>query len=153
MRITSLVKQLISKYQKRAEVNVHKRYMRLLLNSLPEKRYFTPEQKKEIIDYYKRLTGQIVNLDSHQYFYSRTGIYSKEYVPTYLYHVDLIGRANMMPYRDALADKNMCDVLLPDVKHPKTYLKNQNGYFYIENEPVSKEEAIKKCQNLHNMII
>lgn len=153
MRLASLIGRVIELYKKRSEEKVHKRYMKRILGSLPEKKQFTKSQKKEIIDYYKELIGKRVNLDSHQYFYSRTGLYSKEYVPTYLYHVDLIGRANMMPYRDALADKNMCDVLLPDIKHPKTYLKNQNGYYYIEGNPVSKDDAIKLCQNLHNMLI
>ena len=152
MKLT-FFKKAIACYQKKSEEKVHKKYMKRLLNSLPEKKELTTSQKHEILDFYKRLTGKTIILDSHQYFYSRTGLYSKEYVPTYLYHVDLIGRANMMPYRDALADKNMCDILLPDIKHPKTILKNQNGYYYMNNEPVSKEEAIIRCQNLHDMII
>ena len=47
----------------------------------------------------------------------------------------------------------MIDVLLPNVKHPHTILKRINGYFYFENKPVSKQEAIKLCQNLHHAII
>ena len=59
----------------------------------------------------------------------------------------------MVPYRNAYADKNMCDILLPNVKHPHTILKRMNGYFYFENKPVSKQEAISLCQNITHAII
>ena len=59
----------------------------------------------------------------------------------------------MVPYRDAYADKNMVDVLLSNVKHPHTILKRMNGYFYYENKPVSKQEAIDLCQTVSNAII
>ena len=58
-----------------------------------------------------------------------------------------------MSYRDAYADKNMVDILLPNVKHPHTILKRMNGYFYFENKPVSKQEAISLCQNISHAII
>jgi hypothetical protein len=122
-------------------------------NKLSEKKKLTKEQKKEIQDFYKSIIGKKVTLYSHEYFYSRTGIYSKEYVPKSLYHVDLQPKANMVPYRDAYADKNMIDVLLPNVKHPHTILKRMNGYFYYEGEPVSKQEAINLCQNISYAII
>ena len=122
-------------------------------NKLSEKKKLTKEQKKEIQDFYKSIIGKKVTLYSHEYFYSRTGIYSKEYIPKSLYHVDLQPKANMVPYRDAYADKNMIDVLLPNVKHPHTILKRMNGYFYYEGEPVSKQEAISLCQNISYAII
>lgn len=120
---------------------------------LSNKRKLTKEQKKEIQEFYKSILGKKISLYSHEYFYSRTGIYSKEYVPKSLHEVELIPKANMMPYRDAYADKNMVDVLLPNVKHPHTILKRINGYFYFESKPVSKQEAISLCQNLHHAII
>ena len=121
--------------------------------NLSDKKKLTKEQKKEIQDFYKGIIGKKVTLYSHEYFYSRTGIYSKEYVPKSLYHVELQPKANMVPYRNAYADKNMCDILLPNVKHPHTILKRMNGYFYFENKPVSKQEAISLCQNITHAII
>jgi hypothetical protein len=120
---------------------------------LSDKKKLTKEQKKEIQSFYKSIIGKKVNLASHEYFYSRNSFYSKEYVPKSLHEVELIPKANMMPYRNAYADKNMVDVLLPDVKHPHTILKRINGYFYFENKPVSKQEAVSLCQNMHNAII
>ena len=148
-----ILRKLIDQYHKYKTGQIQERYIKKSLNGLKNKKILTKDQKREIQDYYKGLIGKKISLTCHQYFYSRSGVYSKKYVPTYLYHTDIIGKANMMPYRDALADKNMCDILLPDVKHPKTILKNRNGYYYWDGEPVTKEEAISRCQNIHNMLI
>lgn len=120
---------------------------------LSNKKKLTKAQKDEIQGFYKNIIGKKITLYSHEYFYSRTGFYSKEYVPKSLHEVEMIPKANMMPYRDAYADKNMVDVLLPNVKHPHTILKRINGYFYFENKPVSKQEAVRLCQNTNFAII
>lgn len=123
------------------------------MKGLKVKKKLTKEQKKEIEDFYISMIGEKVPLSSHEYFYSRTGVYSKEYVPKGLYTVELLPKANKVSYRDAYADKNMVDIYLPNVKHPHTVLKRMNGYYYYEGEPVSEEEAIKKCSNLQDCII
>lgn len=122
-------------------------------NHLSDKKKLTKEQKKEIQEFYKSIIGREITLYSHQYFYSRTGVFSKEYVPKSFYEAELVPRANKLSYRDAYADKNMTDVFLPNVKHPHTILKRINGYFYFENKPVSKQEAVGLCQNLSFAII
>ena len=118
-----------------------------------EKKKLTPEQKKEIRQFYKRLTGERVSTIWHQYFYSRTGVYAKEYLPTSLYRVELMDRANIDSYRDAYVDKNMLDTYLPNVKHPHAFLKNMNGYFYMDGEAVSRDTAIQRLQNLDGALI
>lgn len=122
-------------------------------NQLSDKKKLTKEQKREIQDFYKSLIGEKISLNSHEYFYSRTGVYSKEYVPKGLYTMELLPRANKLSYRKTYADKNMIDVYLPDVKHPHTILKRMNGYFYYEKKPVSKQEAISLCQNISHALI
>ena len=123
------------------------------MKGLKDKKKLTKEQKKEIQDFYVSMIGKKVSLSSHEYFYSRTGIYSKEYVPKGLYTVELLPKANKTSYRDAYADKNMIDVFLPNVKHPHTLLKRMNGYYYFEGDPVAEEDAILKCSNLQDCII
>ena len=151
--ITKPFDRFIHKIQK----NRYRRYYvskaKQNFKDLPEKKYLTKEQKKEIRAFYKRLTGERVPLIWHQYFYSRTGVYSKEYLPTSLYRMQLMDKANMDPYRDAYVDKNMIDTYLPNVRHPQSYLKRINGYFYIEGEPVSRQEAIGRLGNLDGAII
>lgn len=122
-------------------------------SSLETIRHLSKDQKKEIQDFYKELIGKKVPLYSHQYFYSRTGVFSKEYVPTNIYHCDLLGKANMYPYAIAYGDKNICDMLFPNENLAHTILKNINGYFYLEGEPVSREKAVAFCQNIDDVMI
>lgn len=153
MVIKKWLKRLFSMREKRLLSNYYKRKLTRSLKELPEHRKLSRTQKKEIQDFYKGMIGRKVSLYSHEYFYSRTGVYSKEYIPTNLYHVELHPKANVYSYRNAYADKNMIDTFLPDAKHPHTYLKNMNGYFYWENQPVTREEAIEKCYNLKDVLI
>ena len=113
----------------------------------------TRAQEKEIRAYFKERTGQKIPLLWHRYFYARNGIYSKEYLPTSLYRVSLLYRANRHGYRDAYADKNLAAKYLPGVAHPETVIKNINGYYYAEDKPISREEAIERCRDLADCLI
>ncbi|MBR3412758.1 MAG: hypothetical protein IKG81_08715 [Bacteroidales bacterium] len=147
------IEKRLQKIQKKRIVKTHVRKVKRNFDRLPEKKELTKDQKKEIRAFYKRLTGEKVPLIWHQYFYSRNGIYAKEYLPTSLYRMQLMDRVNNGQYREAYVDKNMLDVLLPNVKHPHVYLKNMNGYFYMEGEPVSREAVIERLKNLDGAII
>lgn len=156
----ALAKRLVQPFEKCIHKIQKSRYRKYYVNQakrnfkdLPEKKYLTKEQKREIRAFYKNLTGERVPIIWHQYFYSRTGVYSKRYLPTSLYRMQLMDKANMDPYREAYVDKNMIDVYLPNVKHPRTFLKNMNGYFYMDDEPVSRETAIERLQQLDGAII
>lgn len=113
----------------------------------------TKEQEKEIQDYWQGLVGYKVPTDWHRYFYARTGLFSVKYIPTSLYRLELTGRLNQLPWCVPFSDKNLNDILLPDMKQPHTHLKNRNGYFYVENKAVSLDEAAEKCADLGDVII
>ena len=120
---------------------------------IKEWKKLTREQKKEVQDFYKSMIGRKISLKCHDYFYSRTGFFTKEYVPANFYHCELIPRANIHSASGVLGDKNMCDLLFPGENIVHSILKNMNGYYYFEGNPVSKEEAIDLCQNMENVII
>ena len=123
------------------------------LKALKTRRHLTKEQEQEIVSYYKRLTGKTISTLDHEYFYSRTGVYSKDYIPMAFFHTEILGRLNRIDMYNAYSDKNLDDVLLTKVKHPHYYLKNVNGYFYFEGRPVSEADAVKLCANLNDVII
>ena len=133
---------------KKWEVRITKNF-----KDLDTHRKLTKEQKKEVQDFYISMIGRKVPLYCHEYFYSRTGVFTKEYVPNNLYHVELVPRANNHRLQAAYGDKNMCDYLFPGENIVHSILKNMNGYFYFEGKPVSEEEAISLCQNLDRVII
>jgi hypothetical protein len=122
-------------------------------NKLPVKCELTPEQEKEIKDYFYNLLGESdVPTIWHKFCYSRNGIYSKEYLPMTITR-KLINWANKTDYRNAYADKNMLDVVLPNAPHPEIIMKNMNGYYYFNGKPVNRQEAIELCNNLGRVII
>lgn len=135
------------------ELNYFKKKITKNFKDLEVHRKLTNEQKKEVQDFYKSMIGREVDLYSHEYFYSRTGVFTKEYVPTNLYHCEILPRANMHPYNDAYGDKNMCDILFPKDKVAYNVLKNMNGYYYLEGKPVSEAEALSFCQNIDDVVI
>lgn len=153
MGIKEIIHNIRLKRRKRKVGNRYKRDITKHFKDLKTRRSLTSEQKREIQDFFKGLIGRKVSLYCHEYFYSRTGVYSKEYIPTDLYNVELLGRANMLPYNPVFKDKNFTDVFLKGVRQPHTILKNINGYYYYEGEAVSREEAISRCQNMENVLI
>lgn len=139
--------------KRRMELDYFKKKITKNNKDLVEHRKLTPAQKQEVQEFYKSMIGREVDLYSHEYFYSRTGVFTKEYVPTNLYHCEILPRANMHPFGEAYGDKNMIDILFPAEKVAHTILKNMNGYFYVEGKPVSEAEALAFCHNIDDVII
>ena len=152
-RILRLLKKLVKRLEYRQEYQKRKKVMTSNYAKLSHKRKLTKEQKKEIQDYYQRLIGHKVPLFSHEYFYSRTGVFNKEYVPTTLYHCDIIRKANYFPIMRAYTDKNLQDILLEKENTVQVILKNINGYYYYKGNPVSEEEAFSLCENIDRAVI
>ena len=110
-------------------------------------------QKSEIQQFYQKLAGQKVPTYWHEYFYSRNGQFSVRYIPTSLYHTDVIYRLNTFQLRHAYVDKGIYDIYFPDVNRPSTVIKNMNGYFYDSRKSISRAEALERCQNLGRVVI
>lgn len=138
---------------RRKELNFYKKKITKNFKDLEVHRKLSDKQKKEVQEFYKSMIGREIDLYSHEYFYSRTGVFTKEYVPTNLYHSEILPRANMHPFNDAYGDKNLCDILFPKEKVAHTVLKNMNGYFYLEGKPISEVEALAFCQNIDDVVI
>ena len=117
-----------------------------------EVRHLSIGQKKDILDFYEKLIGKKVPTYWHEYFYSRNEFFSVKYIPTCLYHSDVIYKLNNYKLRHAYVDKSIYDVYFPDVLRPKTFVKNINGYYYDDSKPICREEAIKRCQNLKGAV-
>ena len=149
-----VVESIRKKYRHDEHVRYAQNRTMKSFKQVKEKRKLTKDQAKEVRSFYKQLTGKDVPLIYHEYFYSRTGVYSKEYMPVGLFEADLIGRANQWKrLSPAYSDKNMDELYLPHILHPVTILKNYNGYYYYKNKPVSKDEAVSLCCNIENAII
>ena len=147
-----MFRRIINKYRKWREMKKWKVRITKNFKDLEHRRQLTKAQKKEVQDFYMDLIGKKVPLYCHEYFYSRTGHFTKEYVPNNIYHCELVPKANVHRVQSAFGDKNMCDFLFPGENIVHSILKNMNGYYYYEGKPVSEEEAISLCQNMEKVI-
>lgn len=147
------INKIVCRFLKSREMRRRKLKITSQFKYLKVRRRLSKEQKKEVLDYYKGLVGRRVSLHCHEYFYSRTGVYNKEYVPANFYHCELVPRANIHSLGSALGDKNMCDFLFPGENVVHSILKRINGYYYYEGVPISPEEAMSSFQNVDNVII
>ena len=127
--------------------------MRKKYKELSSKYRLDSKQQKSIQSYYKKLCGHKVPLIWHEYMFARTGKFDVRYIPSSLYRIELIGRMNIWNRVGLFSDKYLSDILLVDVKQPKTILKNINGYYYSAGKAISIDEAAKICNNLNNVII
>ena len=148
-----MLRRILRSIKKRIELRKWRVRITRNFKDLEHHRKLTKEQKKEVQDFYVSMIGRKIPLYCHEYFYSRTGVFTKEYIPNNLYHVDLVPRANVHWLQGALGDKNMCDFLFPGENIAHSILKNMNGYYYFEGNPVSEEDAIALCSNLDSVII
>lgn len=148
-----MFKRLSNKIKKRQALKWWEVRTTKTFKDLKHHRKLSKEQKKEVDDFYISMIGRKVPLYCHEYFYSRTGYFTKEYIPNGFYNCELIPRANIHKLKGPLSDKNMCDFLFPGENIAHSILKNMNGYYYYEGRPVSEEEAISLCQNMEKVII
>lgn len=135
------------KYEKSLENSFKKNSLALIKTNL------THQQEKEIQDFYVKHYGSKIDLSYHAYYYARNGVFSPKYVPSSIYKARIAGRMNDFRQKDAYVDKNQFDLLFPQINHPKAIMKCINGYFYHDNQPISKKEAIQLCGNVVNAII
>ena len=114
--------------KKKRELRKYKEKITKNFKDLKHLRKLTKEQEKEVQDFYQGMIGQKIPLYSHVYFYSRTGVFNKAYVPTNIYACEILPKANDHSLLKAYGDKNMCDLLFPNKNIAHTILKNMNGF-------------------------
>ena len=141
------------KIQRDRYMEPYRRAVNANYRKLTNKVELSKEQKQEILDYWEPLVGYKIPLEWHRYFYARTGVFSPKYIPTGIYRLEITGRLNQLSFCYPYSDKNMLDVLLPDVNQSHIYMKNRNGYYFFDNKPVSMETALEQCSNLGDVII
>ena len=147
--ILTIIIRSLGKSEDRMMIKIVRKNYKKLKN----RELLTDGQISEIQSFYEGLVGHKVPTEWHQYFYSRTGVFSKRYVPSSEYKHHLIGRLNVYPLHLAYNDKNITDITLAHTHQPKIFLKNMGGYFYSDGEPISREDALQRCKDLGEVII
>lgn len=113
-------------------------------------RRLTQEQKQQVYE----LWGRGVDVTTHELIYSATGKFMPEYCPlTHFREViePVINNQEMVP---AWGDKNLFEKMFPDVKFPKTIVRNINGMYYDQSyNLINIETAIELAKTLDKSII
>lgn len=88
------------------------------------------QQKKEVKNYYKNLTGKSVSTRTHQLLYSATGVFDVKYLPFEIYE-DILDCLSPRPYMLCLDDKNLYRYILKDFTIPQRVVECCNGVYYL----------------------
>src|SRR5690554_2404598 len=99
----------------------------------------TNGQKQEIRTFYARFGLHNMSSFWHQFYYSCNNQFSVEYVPEDLFYMKMEPSLNRFSHVDAMADKNLLNILFPKVEQPQTLFNNINGFYYYNDELVTKE--------------
>lgn len=152
-KVVDVMQNQLMRFKAKEADRKYQNKIRASYTKLTKKKPLSKEQCKEIQDFYVSTIGHTVPIDWHQYFYSRTGVFSKKYIPTSEYKNNIIGRLNIYPFHLAYNDKNMTEVTLPHTPQPRIIVKNMSGYYYSGGKAITREEAIDVSRNLGEVII
>ena len=121
------------------------------LKTLGGKALDTDELKK-IKKYYSSYNFNDVKTYWHQFYKKINGSFHKEYIPEDLFYSTIEPALNRSELLPALADKNLHGKLFEGAKRPKTIIRNVNGYYLKDNRIISKEQAVKICQQHERLV-
>ena len=118
--------------------------------NLPE---LSHDQIKEAKAFYKSNGYILKNTYWHKYYTGINGRFHKEYMPYDIFNAIINPRLNQTRQWPALLDKNLSYNLFKEFRQPKCVIQNINGFYFINNDLVEIEEAIKACENLRTKLI
>jgi hypothetical protein len=154
------LKKLLTKhiifFQKRIEELYHKRTSRQYMKSLIRKRNLpklTIEEVRQAKSYYKSKGYILKNTHWHRYYKSINGEFHKDYVPYDVFLSKIGPRLNQKTQWPALLDKNMLYTIFKDFEQPKHVVQNINGFYYVNDQIVDLNDAIKAFSSNGNHFI
>lgn len=107
-------------------------------------RDLTDEELEQIEEFWKPYEFVYeVDPKVHRFYANTTGIFDPRFIPEDMQKY-LLSRYFMdQDYIEAFKDKNYTEILLPDIKHPKTLVHKINGAFRDENyKAITLDEAV-----------
>lgn len=140
------------KWMKKVEFQHNKRLVPMLR---PTDKKLTPEQEDEILRFWDEKTNGVYRPDLtwYQFYYSRTGIESPEFIDNTLSYYFLVDEFNDQKYAN-LKDKGYVGKFFSEVKQPETVAINIRGYYYDKNyNMISKDEFMKLCVSCGSDIV
>lgn len=126
----------------KAKEEMQKNYCRKSIDK--KKSALTDQQVLEIEERWKKISFAY-QMDPvwHQLYTSKTGKFSKDYIPNELHYYFTEYQLINFNYLRAFTDKNYLALLFSDIKQPKTVIRCIQGFFYMgDYTPISIDEAV-----------
>lgn len=112
----------------------------------------TKEQKKQIKEFWKPYCR--VSTKWAQYYSTKNGRFDPRYIPNTLYYTKIDQHFNARKLGYGFNDKNYYSRIFPNVKQPKTLVRNIGGVFFDNDYlQISIQEAIKLVVSESEVII
>lgn len=106
------------------------------------------------IDRYFEKFGVKVNKYWHYCYINACGIKSEKYIPEYNYYEEIEPVFNRGGMADGYDDKNLYDLLFPEVTQPKCYLRVINGKFFDRDyQELKSIDEISNCLDSDKIFI
>lgn len=113
----------------------------------------TREEFQKVIEYWKPYGVKPKKLWYRMYCDGR-GSFDPKYIPDSIWKSKILPYYNNLLWGNAYADKCSYDWIFPDLRKPRTVVKNSCGRYYDGNQNIiTKEEAIQICQKEKEFII
>lgn len=130
----------------------NKKYFKMLKDNNISRRKLSKEQKKQIDDIYKKY-GFSYTYNTHELAYSVTGDFRADIVPEDLFRTEVEIYLNDYDTKYVLTDKSYFDIFMPNVKFPKTIVRNIDGNFYDCKYCHITEEKAKEIIKAYNKVV
>lgn len=116
----------------------------------------SPDQEKEIKEYWKEISGFEIETKWHRLYQSYMGVYQKKYFPEILFSTKLEPMLSPAKYHGILSDKGLITSIFPGggYRTPETFVYNCNGILTGKNHDViDEDEALRRVNNCGKVII
>ena len=121
----------------------HKKKAKRIIKNMDKINKLSPRYRKDINEYWAQF-GVKVNGLWHQIYTTCSGKEDVRYIDEGLFYSKIIGRLNYMNLSEAYDDKCRYNILFPEVKQPKTLVKNINGYFFDTHDNLLNQNQVKE---------
>lgn len=120
---------------------------------IPKNPNLDREYKERVLPYWNRY-GVLPEKAWYRILCDRSEHIDPRYIPDSVWFSKVIPHFNHLLFAQALQDKCLHNLLVPDLKHPETVVKSISGLFCDDNlDPLTEEEAVNACLSAGRFII
>lgn len=114
---------------------------------------FNADFKNKVLPYWRQFNAPKPKKYWYRTYGPSTEPVDPRYIPYTVWVRHILPHFNTLIFAQALQDKCLHNLYVPDLKRPKTIIKNVAGVFYDDAlNLLTKEEAIARCQNVGRIL-